>query len=325
MQGKVLVTGGYGFIGSNFVRMIANQADVVVVDNFSVGSNRANLRDVPVKTVEMDIRDPRILDLIRDERPDFIFNFAAESHVDRSIVDPLSFVSTNVLGTANLLEGARHYDTTFIQIGTDEEYGEIFSGSFRETDPLNPSSPYSASKAGATLLAMAYARTYHLDVRVTRSANNYGPYQYPEKLIPKTVIRALHNLPVPVYGTGKNVRDWIYVQDNCEAILTVAEKGKPGIYNVSAGEEKTNLEVVNTILEILGKPNLIKFVEDRPGHDFRYSVDSTKLRELGWRPRTSFREGISLTVDWYVKNRWWWEGINSRVLEETPFRGSTNG
>ncbi|ABP95990.1 MULTISPECIES: dTDP-glucose 4,6-dehydratase [Metallosphaera] len=325
MQGKVLVTGGYGFIGSNFVRMIANQADVVVVDNFSVGSNRANLRDVPVKTVELDIRDPRMLDLIRDERPDFIFNFAAESHVDRSIVDPLSFVSTNVLGTANLLEGARRYDVTFIQIGTDEEYGEIYSGSFRETDPLNPSSPYSASKAGATLLAMAYARTYHLDVRVTRSANNYGPYQYPEKLIPKTVIRALHNLPVPVYGTGKNVRDWIYVQDNCEAILTVAEKGKPGIYNVSAGEEKTNLEVVTTILEILGKPNLIKFVEDRPGHDFRYSVDSTKLRELGWRPRTSFREGISLTVDWYVKNRWWWEGINSRVLEETPFRGSVNG
>ncbi|WP_409366433.1 dTDP-glucose 4,6-dehydratase [Metallosphaera sp. D4-4] len=325
MQGKVLVTGGYGFIGSNFVRMIANQVDVVVVDNFSVGSNRANLRDVPVKTVELDIRDPRILDLIRDERPDFIFNFAAESHVDRSIVDPLSFVSTNVLGTANLLEGARRYDVTFIQIGTDEEYGEIFSGSFRETDPLNPSSPYSASKAGATLLAMAYARTYHLDVRVTRSANNYGPYQYPEKLIPKTVIRALHNLPVPVYGTGKNVRDWIYVQDNCEAILTVAEKGKPGIYNVSAGEEKTNLEVVTTILEMLGKPNLIKFVEDRPGHDFRYSVDSTKLRELGWRPKTSFREGISLTVDWYVKNRWWWEGINSRVLEETPFRGSTNG
>ncbi|MCG3110136.1 GDP-L-fucose synthase [Metallosphaera sp. J1] len=322
MEGKALVTGGYGFIGSNFVRMISGTLDVIVVDNFSVGSNRRNLEGVNVRTVEMDIRDPRIQDLIRREKPDFIFNFAAESHVDRSIQDPLSFVSTNVLGVANLLEGVRRYheDAVFIQVGTAEEYGEIFSGSFKEGDPLNPSSPYSASKAGATLLAMAYSRTYHLDVRVTRSANNYGPYQFPEKLIPKTIIRALRDLPVPVYGTGKNVRDWIYVLDNCEAILTVAERGKPGIYNISSGEERTNLEVVNAVLSLLGKPGLVKFVEDRPGLDFRYSVDSTRVRELGWRPRVSFEEGIRLTVEWYLRNRWWWEGVDERVLGETPFK-----
>jgi len=324
---KFLVTGGLGFIGTNFVRLLLKKGvkEIVNVDNMSYGSHPDNMVE-GVKFYKADIADPKAIEeIIKEEKPDVIINFAAESHVDRSIVDPLSFVRTNVLGVASLLESVRKYDDSvrFIQIGTDEEYGEIFSGSFTEEDRLKPSSPYSASKAGGSLLALSYVRTYGLDVMVTRSSNNYGPYQFPEKLIPKTIIRASLNMPIPVYGTGKNVRDWIFVEDNCEAIFTVAQKGKKGeIYNISANEEKTNLDVIKTVLKIMGKSeSLIKFVEDRPGHDFRYSISSKKLRELGWAPRYTFEEGIKVTVDWYLRNEWWWKKvINDKVIAETPWK-----
>jgi len=324
---KFLVTGGLGFIGTNFVRLLLKKGvkEIVNVDSMSYGSHPDNMIE-GVKFYKADISDSKAIEeIIKEEKPDVIINFAAESHVDRSIVDPLSFVRTNVLGVASLLESVRKYDDNarFIQIGTDEEYGETFSGSFTEEDRLKPSSPYSASKAGGSLLALSYVRTYGLNVMVTRSSNNYGPYQFPEKLIPKTIIRASLNMPIPVYGTGKNVRDWIFVEDNCEAIFTVTQKGKKGeIYNISANEEKTNLDVVKTVLKIMGKPeSLIKFVEDRPGHDFRYSISSRKLRELGWSPKYAFEEGIKVTVDWYLNNEWWWRKvINDKVIAETPWK-----
>jgi len=310
---KILVTGGAGFIGSNFIHFMFRQHPkdkIVVLDKLTYAGNLNNLKTV-VKKIEFikgDICDRKLVEKVAKEI-DVVINFAAESHVDRSIAEPEPFLTTNVLGTQVLLEAARKFDhEKFVQISTDEVYGSVAKGSFREGDSLRPSSPYAASKAAADMLAHSYFATYGLPVLITRSTNNFGPYQHPEKLIPKLIVNAMSNKPLPIYGDGKNVRDWLYVIDNCEAIDLVLRKGKSGeIYNVGAGNEKINLELANLILKELGKPkSLIKFVKDRPGHDLRYSLNCTKIRKLGWRAKTSFEDGIRRTIKWYKENRWWW-------------------
>jgi dTDP-glucose 4,6-dehydratase len=243
---------------------------------------------------------------------EIVFNFAAETHVDKSIIEAGSFVKTDVIGTYTLLEIARSLDIgKFIQISTDEVYGSIENGSFKEHDILNPSSPYSASKAGADLLINAYYKTYDMPVLITRSSNNYGPFQFPEKLIPVLIINTIRNKPLPIYAMGKNVRDWINVMDNCRAIDVVSKKGKFGeIFNIASGNEKTNLEIANMILDELNKPkNLIKFVKDRPGHDFRYSLNWEKIKMLGWEPKIRFEDGLKQTIEWYKNNEWWWKPL----------------
>ena len=329
---RVLVTGGLGFIGSNFIRYLLDRysdVDVVNVDAMLYGSNPNNLKDIEederYEFVKGRIDDYELMSkLVRDV--DAIVNFAAETHVDRSISNPQAFLQSNVIGVFTILEAIRKVnpDARLIHISTDEVYGDILEGSLKEEDRLRPSSPYSASKASADMFVLAYVRTYGINASITRCTNNYGPYQFPEKLIPKTIIRASMGLKVPIYGTGKNVRDWLFVIDHCEAIdLVLREGGMGEIYNISAGEEKTNLEVVKTILKIMGKDeDLIEFVEDRPGHDVRYSLDSTKIREeLGWRPKHSFEEGIRKTVNWYLENEWWWKPLaDERTLHPTPWK-----
>jgi len=300
---KILVTGGLGFIGSNFIRFMLQAHEscrIVNVDALRYGSNENSLADLNkderYSFLQGDIADPAFInEQIRDV--DATVSFAAETHVDRSISRPDSFLHSNVLGVFNILEALRNHnpDARFVQISTDEVYGDILDGSFSEESTLRPSSPYSASKAAGDVYVLAYARTYGLHAMITRCTNNYGPYQFPEKLIPKTILRAKAGLKIPIYGTGQNVRDWIYVIDHCRAVEQVLMSGREGeIYNISAGEEKTNLQVAKTILEMLGKgEDLIEFVDDRPGHDVRYSLDSSKIREqLGWRPQRSFAEGI---------------------------------
>jgi dTDP-glucose 4,6-dehydratase len=255
---------------------------------------------------------------------DAVVNIAAETHVDRSIADPLPFVNNNTVGAVNLFDAAKKHGKRVLQVSTDEIYGDIIEGSFKELDNLKPSSPYSASKAAADLFALAYHRTYGLNIVVTRCTNNYGPYQFPEKLIPKTIIRASLNLQIPVYGKGRNVRDWIYVEDFCEAIDLLLKKGRSGeIYNVSSGNEFANIDIVKKILNFMGKSeDKITFVEDRPGHDVRYSLDSSKLRnELGWSPRHSLQETLKATVAWYVNNDWWWKPLaTEEILHQTPWK-----
>jgi dTDP-glucose 4,6-dehydratase len=257
---------------------------------------------------------------------DAVVNFAAETHVDRSIANPRAFLESNTVGTFNLLEAARLNNPRLriVHVSTDEVYSDILVGSYKEEDRLKPSSPYAASKAAADMFCLAYHRTYGLDVVVTRCTNNFGPYQFPEKLIPKTIIRASLGMKVPIYGTGRNVRDWIYVLDHCEALDLVLERGRSGeIYNISSGNELDNLTLVKKILRIMGKDeSLIEFVEDRPGHDVRYSLDSSKIRrELGWRPRRSLEEALKETVEWYLKNEWWWRPLaDERVLHPTPWK-----
>ncbi|MBO8183269.1 MAG: dTDP-glucose 4,6-dehydratase [Archaeoglobus sp.] len=333
---KLLVTGGLGFIGSNFIRYYLEKsesdAEIINVDAMRYGSNPDNLKDLKdiddnnnaYTFVKGDISDYQLMsNLVKDV--DAIVNFAAETHVDRSISSPDAFFRSNVIGVFTILEAIRkgNPEAIFVQVSTDEVYGDIVDGSFTENDALRPSSPYSASKAAGDMFVLAYARTYGIKAMITRCTNNYGSYQFPEKLIPKTIIRASMDMKIPVYGTGENVRDWLYVRDHCEAIDLVMQKGESGeIYNISSGEEKMNIEVVREILRIIGKDeSLIEFVEDRPGHDIRYSLDSSKIRELGWKPKHSFEEGIKETVRWYVDNEWWWKPLaDERVLHPTPWK-----
>lgn len=315
---KILVTGGAGFIGSNFVRYILEKYPdykVINLDKLTYAGNLDNLKGLSDNQnytfIEGDICDKGLVDdLVKDI--DAIVNFAAESHVDRSITNPEEFVITNVLGVANLLgAGLKHKVPRLLHISTDEVYGSIKEGTFYETDRLNPSSPYSSSKASADLLVMSYYTTFKMPVLITRSSNNYGPYQYPEKLIPLFVTNAMENMPLPLYGSGENVRDWLYVLDNCAGIDLVLHKGKVGeIYNIGGGNEINNIEITNKIIEILGKDkSLVKYVSDRPGHDFRYSISIDKVKELGWVPRYNFDEAIKETVNWYKENTWWWQKL----------------
>ncbi len=311
---RVLVTGGAGFIGSHFVkRLVAAGDEVVVLDKLTYAGNPANLEGVEHVLVVGDIADADAVDRAADGCG-AIVNFAAETHVDRSILGPQEFVHTDVLGTMTLLEWARAHDARFVQVSTDEVYGDLEGGGrARESDALAPSSPYSAAKAGGDLQVLAYVRTYGVQASITRGANTYGPNQYPEKLVPLFVTNALEGLPLPVYGDGKQVREWLHAEDHCAGIDLVLREGAPGeIYNVG-GEDHENLEVTYRILELTGAdPSLIRHVEDRAGHDRRYAVDDGKLRALGWAPQHSFGEGgLPETVDWYHDNRAWWEPIKS--------------
>ena len=315
---KLLVTGGCGFIGSAFVRLaLGRGATVVNLDKLTYAGNPENVADVAdhpgYRFVHADIADAdAVADAIRGV--DAVVNFAAESHVDRSILSPADFITTDVVGTAVLLDAARTADVgRFVQVSTDEVYGSIQSGAFRETDPLAPSSPYSASKAGGDLQVLAWHRTFGLDAVITRGSNTFGPRQYPEKLIPLFVTNALDGLELPVYGDGMQVRDWIYVEDHCEGIWTVLDQGVAGeVYNVGGGNEEPNLEITRRILELTGRDgSLVRHVADRPGHDRRYALDTNRLRGLGWEPRHSFEEALAATVAWYGDNRAWWEPIKS--------------
>lgn len=320
---KILVTGGCGFIGSNFIRYMFNtrpDINIVNLDKLTYAGNPENLRDIEGRFdytfIHGDICDEKLVDGLISEGFDAVLNFAAESHVDRSITGPKEFIHTDVFGTFSLLEACRKHGVgMFIQISTDEVYGSIESGSFTEDSPLRPNSPYSASKAAADLIARSYFVTYGLPVVITRSSNNFGPYQYPEKLIPLFITNALEDKKLPLYGDGLNVRDWIYVLDNARAIALVLEKGKPGeIYNVGGEQERTNIDVSRLILRFLSKPeSLIEYVKDRPGHDRRYSLDNSKIRALGFEPRTDFESMLAETVQWYVENRWWWEPLKSGI------------
>ena len=321
----ILVTGGAGFIGANFVHYQLREHPeerVVCLDALTYAGNLENLtealKDSRFRFVKGDIADREtVYALFEEEKPDIVVNFAAESHVDRSITQPELFLRTNILGTHVLLEACRRYGThRFHQVSTDEVYGDLPLDRpdlfFTEDTPIHTSSPYSASKASADLLVLAYYRTFHLPVSITRCSNNYGPYHFPEKLIPLMITRALNDQSLPVYGKGENIRDWLYVEDHCAAIDLVMRKGREGeVYNVGGHNERTNLEVVKTVLRELGKPeSLITFVTDRPGHDRRYAIDPGKIHaELGWLPRTSFDDGIRQTVCWYLDNRTWWEHI----------------
>jgi dTDP-glucose 4,6-dehydratase len=316
----ILVTGGSGFIGSNFVRYMLNEHpdDVIInLDKLTYAGNPDNLKDVEnnpnYSFVRGDICDPDTVDkLMQEQQIDQVIHFAAETHVDRSIMDGSAFVRTNVLGTYTLLDSAlRHGIDRFIHISTDEVYGSTVEGSFKETDVLNPSSPYSSSKAGSDLLARSYYVTHDLPVIITRCTNNFGPYQYPEKLIPLFITNLLDNTKVPVYGTGQNVRDWIYVLDHCRAIDFILQHGETGeIYNIGGGAERTNLEITEKILEILGKDgSMIEYVKDRPGHDFRYSLDCSKLKDIGWVPKYNFEDALEKTIRWYIEHEWWWRKL----------------
>ncbi|QNK42417.1 dTDP-glucose 4,6-dehydratase [Caproicibacter fermentans] len=322
---KLLVTGGAGFIGGNFMHYILNKYPkdkVICLDALTYAGNMETLADVmdnPNFTfVKGDISDrDTVFQLFEKEKPDVVVNFAAESHVDRSIEDPGLFLHTNILGTGVLMDACRKYGIQrYHQVSTDEVYGDLPLDRpdlfFTEETPLHTSSPYSASKASADLLVLAYHRTFHLPISISHCSNNYGPYHFPEKLIPLMIANALNDKPLPVYGKGENIRDWLYVEDHCSAIDLIVRKGREGeIYNIGGHNERTNLQVVKAILKELGKPeSLIRFVTDRPGHDRRYAIDPTKIHnELGWEPTTRFEDGIKLTVKWYLENRTWWEHI----------------
>lgn len=326
---KLLVTGGAGFIGSNFVRYMVNkypEYQIVNLDLLTYAGNLENLKDIEnapnYKFVRGDIADREFINsLFKEEKFDYVLNFAAESHVDRSITDPGIFVQTNIQGTLALLDAAKTFGVTkYLQVSTDEVYGTLGeTGYFTEETPLAANSPYSASKAGADLLVRAYHETFGLPVNITRCSNNYGPFHFPEKLIPLMIINALHDKELPIYGDGLNIRDWLHVEDHCQAIDLVLHKGRNGeVYNVGGNNERTNIEIVKTILKHLNKPeSLMKFVTDRPGHDRRYAIDATKLRtELGWSPKYNFDTGIEQTINWYLNNREWWENIISGEYQD---------
>ena len=323
----IIVTGGAGFIGSNFIfHMLAKYPDyrIICLDKLTYAGNLSTLAGVldnpDFRFVKADICDREAVEqLFAEEHPDIVVNFAAESHVDRSIEDPGIFLQTNIMGTAVLMDACRKFGITrYHQVSTDEVYGDLpldrAELSFTETSPLRPSSPYSSSKASADLLALSYKRTYGLPVTISRCGNNYGPYQFPEKLIPLMICNALQDKALPIYGSGENVRDWIYVDDHCKAIDIIIHKGRVGeIYNVGASCEMPNIDIVKLICKELGKPeSLITHVTDRKGHDMRYAIDPTKIyNELGWLPETKFADGIKKTIKWYLENRKWWEDIIS--------------
>jgi dTDP-glucose 4,6-dehydratase len=325
---RILVTGGCGFIGSNFIRYVLQHykpASVSNVDVLTYAGNLANLDGVAeeygdrYEFFKADIANADQMDALMGQHPFYaVINFAAESHVDRSIDSPQNFIHTNVVGTSVLLNAARgHGVQRFVQVSTDEVYGSLGeTGRFTEQSPIEPSSPYSASKAGADLLALASHKTFDQDVVVTRCSNNYGPYQFPEKLIPLMIIKAMRDDPLPVYGDGMNVRDWIHVEDHCAGIIAALFEGKGGnVYNFGGNSEMVNIEVVKLILDKLGKPHsLISYVTDRLGHDRRYAIDSSFAeRELNWKPLHNFREGLESTIDWYLNNRGWWEALLERA------------
>lgn len=320
----ILITGGAGFIGSNFIKYMLNKYEdykIINLDLLTYAGNLENLKDVEdnpnYEFIKGDIADRDLVNnLFEKYKFDYVINFAAESHVDRSIEDPGIFVKTNIMGTQALLDAAKKYGIEkYLQVSTDEVYGALGStGMFTEETPLAPNSPYSASKASADLLVRAYYKTFGLPVNITRCSNNYGPYQFPEKLIPLMIANALEDKDLPIYGDGLQVRDWLHVKDHCSAIDTVLHKGKIGeVYNIGGNNEKKNIEIVKLILEKLGKPeSLIKYVKDRPGHDRRYAIDNTKITtELGWEPSYTFEQGMEETIKWYLDNRDWWEKIRS--------------
>ncbi len=325
---RLLITGGVGFIGSNFVLHMLNEHPeyhIVNIDALTYAGNLENLRTIEslpnYQFVKADITDRAAVEPLFQDGLDAVVNFAAESHVDRSILQPDIFVKTNVLGTQSLLDLAKRYDVRkFVQVSTDEVYGTLGdAGLFTEETPLAPNSPYSASKAGADLLVRAYHETFGMNVNVTRCSNNYGPYQFPEKLIPLMIQNALQDKPLPVYGDGLNVRDWLYVEDHCSAIDLVLHKGVSGeVYNVGGNNERNNIQVVKTILAELGKPeSLITYVKDRLGHDRRYAIDAGKIRrELGWQPKYVYESGIKATIQWYLANQAWMEQVVSGAYQQ---------
>ena len=338
---NVLVTGGCGFIGSNLVkylRRVRPDWTLVNLDKLTYAGNLENLKELEGDArhifVRGDVANRELVEhLMGVHRIDAVMHLAAESHVDRSIMGPEAFIQANVLGTQQLLEASRVRGIKrFLMVSTDEVYGSLGpTGHFTETSPLQPSSPYSASKTSSDLLALAWHHTFGMDVVVTRCSNNYGRYQFPEKLIPLMVVNALHDKPLPVYGDGANVRDWLHVEDHCSALLTALEKGKSGqVYNIGGNSERKNIEIVKAILGLLNKPeSLIKYVKDRPGHDRRYAIDPTKIRtELGWTPAHTFEQGLQETVRWYVDNAAWWERVMSgayRQYFESQYRTRLNG
>jgi dTDP-glucose 4,6-dehydratase len=325
----ILVTGGAGFIGSNFILYYLRETKDFRIINFDFLTYAGNLEnltsveeDPRYEFVKGDIADTKTVEKVfKDFEVDYVVNFAAESHVDRSILDPGIFIRTNVLGTQTLLDCARAAKVTkFQQVSTDEVYGSLGpTGAFTEKTPLAPNSPYSASKTGADLLVRAAFKTFGQPCVITRCSNNYGPYQFPEKLIPLMISNAMEDKKLPIYGDGQNIRDWLYVEDHCSAIRAVLEKGEPGeVFNIGGNQEKTNLEVVETLLAKLGKDkSLIEYVKDRPGHDRRYAIDASYIHEkLGWEPSFTFEQALSDTVDWYIENRAWWERVKSGAYQE---------
>ena len=327
---NLLITGGAGFIGGNFVHYMVRKYPtyrIIVLDKLTYAGNMETLDKVidKIRFIKADIADCKaVYDIFEAEKPDIVINFAAESHVDRSIEDPEIFLKTNILGTQVLMDACRKYGISrYHQVSTDEVYGDLPLDRkdlfFTEETPIHTSSPYSASKASADLLVQAYHRTYGLPVTISRCSNNYGPYHFPEKLIPLMIANALANKPLPVYGRGLNVRDWLYVEDHCKAIDLILHRGKVGeVYNIGGHNEKANIDIVKMILAILGKPeSLITYVADRKGHDLRYAIDPTKIHtELGWLPETKFEDGIQKTVQWYLDNKPWWERIISGEYQE---------
>jgi dTDP-glucose 4,6-dehydratase len=326
---KLLVTGGLGFIGSNFISNILKKYEnyeIINVDNESIGSNHNNISNLKNSQnyffVKGSITDKKLMSkLIND--CDVVINFAAESHVDRSISNPKPFIDSNILGVFNILEIIKKQKKRLLHVSTDEVFGSLKTISANEEYRLNPSSPYSASKASAELLINSYVRTFEINSVITRCTNNYGPKQFPEKLIPKTIILASRNEKIPIYGTGKSIRDWIFVDDHCDAIMDVLLNGKSGeSYNISAGNEIDNITIIKKILTIIGKPlENIEFVEDRPGHDFRYSMESTKIRNnLGWSQNKKIEEGLKKTIEWYLENKEWWMHLDQKILDSTPWK-----
>lgn len=327
---NILVCGGAGFIGSEFIRnylSVSDDSNITNLDVLTIGSNLENLKDIQnnpnYKFIKDDIRNESIIDKLTKDS-DVIVNFAAESHVDRSIANPKPFLETNILGTYSILEAIRKHDKQFIHVSTDEVYGDAQEkSSFTEDSQINPSNPYAATKAAADHLVASYHRTYGINCITTRCTNNFGPCQFPEKLIPKTIIRAIKNLKVPLYGDGNQIRSWIHVNDHVQAIKSLMSKGKPGnVYNITAYEEITNKTIVEKILKILAKSDdMIEYVPDRPGHDKRYSINCSKIEnQIGWKPKYNFDDALNHTVQWYVKNQSWWEPlIDENTLHPQPW------